>query len=149
MCACDCAGMQAGGYVCNLLNFKALELIGWSVSESSWFSVLLCFFWFPSPSFYNEILLFFPLCLYLWDSSVGCQDWKNGRIIKVKQTQINPAPYNSTLGKFFWFYHCNFAYLLAAFLSRELYQVMYLVVGQSKNPKDFLIKYKFRYKQIW
>lgn len=32
---CECAGMQAGGYVCNYFKFIVLELISWSLSESS------------------------------------------------------------------------------------------------------------------
>jgi len=35
LCVCKCAGMKVGGYVCNNFNFIALELIGWSLSESS------------------------------------------------------------------------------------------------------------------
>lgn len=125
MYACKCAGTQAGGYVCNYFTFIAFELIGRSLSESSWFSVLFLFI-FPILSIMR---LYFVSCVSVWDSSVGCEDWKSGRIKKAKQTQTNPTRYNSTLEKFCLIYHCNFAHFHAAFLSRQLYQVTYLVVG--------------------
>lgn len=127
VCAYECAGVQAGGYVCNYFNFIALELIGWSLSESSWFSVLLFFFLiFPLLSIMR---FYFISCLCLETLLLAVRTGKVEGSKNPKQTQINPAPYNSTLEKFFWFYHCNFAHLRAAFPSRQLYQVTYLVVG--------------------
>lgn len=98
VCAYECAGVQAGGYVCNYSNFIALESIGWSLSESSWFSVLFFFLIF-SPSFYYEILLYF-LSLP-WDSSVCCEDWKSGRIKKPQANSDQSSTLQFYFGKVF------------------------------------------------